>query len=100
MTRMHPQGNRLLIKVSEKKDFTTDAGLFIPSFVSSLTDNFVIGQVVEVGNGKKLTNGRRSVVDFTVGQKVFLSRFAGVRLWIDERPFLLVETTEVLCAVE
>ena len=90
-----PLGDRILVKVQEAEDKTT-GGIFLPD---SAQEKPQVGEVVQVGSGKRNDNGTIQAVDVQVGDKVLYSKYAGNELKLNAEEFILLREQDILAVV-
>jgi chaperonin GroES len=90
-----PLGDRILVKVQEAEDKTT-GGIFLPD---SAQEKPQVGEVVQVGSGKRNDNGTIQAIDVQVGDKVLYSKYAGNELKLNAEEFILLREQDILAVV-
>ena len=77
-----PLGDRIFIKVSASEE-TTAGGILLPDTAKEKPQ---VGEVVQVGPGKRNDDGSRQAPEVGVGDKVLYSKYAGtdIKLGSDE----------------
>lgn len=93
--KLRPIGNKVLVKLFEAKEKTA-GGLYIPTTAQEKTCE---GTVVAVGAGRVLPNGILIPMDVKVGDKVYVKRYGGMEVKIEEDTLLLVEADEDILGV-
>ena len=90
---LRPIGDRVLIK--RKEEITrTEGGLFIPE---KYVDRPAEGEVIAIGDGRILDNGREIKMRVKVGDMVLFAKFAGMEFG---EGFLIVHENEILAILE
>ena len=57
-------------------------------------------EVVAVGSGKLLDNGKRNQMEVEVGQVVLLGKYSGTEVKIDGQEYVIVDQREIMGIVE
>ena len=84
-----PLGNRVLIKMEEKKT-KTQSGIIIPETANQ--EKTTEGIVEAIGTDEAITVKK--------GDKVIYDKYAGTQVKIDEKDYLLLSIDDVLAVVE
>jgi chaperonin GroES len=90
-----PLGDRILVKVQEAEGKTT-GGIFLPD---SAQEKPQVGEVTQVGSGKRNDNGTIQAIDLQVGDKVLYSKYAGNELKLNDEEFILLREQDILAVV-
>jgi chaperonin GroES len=90
-----PLGDRILVKVQEAEDKTT-GGIFLPD---SAQEKPQVGEVTQVGSGKRTDDGKIQPIDVQVGDKVLYSKYAGNELKLNGDEFILLREQDILAVV-
>ncbi|OHD54148.1 MAG: co-chaperone GroES [Spirochaetes bacterium GWF1_51_8] len=84
-----PLGNRVLIKMEEKKT-KTQSGIIIPETANQ--EKTTEGIVDAIGTDEAITVKK--------GDKVIYDKYAGTQIKIDDKDFLLLSMDDILAVVE
>lgn len=87
-----PLEDRVLVKPIEA-DTKTASGLYLPE---ASKEKPVKGEVVAVGPGKRLENGKRGEMSIKVGDTVVYGKYAGTEVEIKNVKHLIMRETELL----
>lgn len=87
-----PLEDRVLVKPIEA-DTKTASGLYLPE---ASKEKPVKGEVVAVGPGKRLENGKRGEMSIKVGDTVVYGKYAGTEVEIKNIKHLIMRETELL----
>lgn len=87
-----PLEDRVLVKPIEA-DTKTASGLYLPE---ASKEKPVKGEVVAVGPGKRLDNGKRGEMSIKVGDTVVYGKYAGTEVEIKNVKHLIMRETELL----
>ena len=58
------------------------------------------GEVIAVGEGKKLDNGERVPLDIKEGDRVLFGKYAGTEIKLDGDEFLIMREDDILGVIE
>ncbi len=94
--KMRPLQDRILVKQLEGEDKSA-GGIIIPD---SAKEKPYQGEVIAVGNGKKLEDGTVRPLDVKKGDIILFERYAGTNVKIDGEEYLIMREDDVLAAVE
>merc|ERR1712070_172567 len=73
VSTVKPLGDRIFVKVSESEEKTA-GGILLPDTAKEKPQ---VGEVVQVGPGKRNDDGSRQAPEVGVGDKVLYSKYAG-----------------------
>ena len=95
-TIARPLADRVLIRplLAPEK---SEGGIYIPD---SAREKQFVGEVVEVGPGRKLDDGTREQMDVVAGQTVIYSRYAVADIELDGEEFAVVRESDILAITE
>ncbi len=93
--RLRPLGSRVVVRPlhSEEK---TPSGIIIPDTAKEKPRR---GEVIAVGSGKRLKNGKRVPLDVMVGDKVIFSEYSGDEVEINGEKYLIMDESDILAIV-
>ena len=94
--KIRPLQDRILVKRLELEEKST-GGIIIPD---SAKEKPMEGQVVSVGKGKVLDNGKLHVPDIKTGDTILFSKYAGSEVKIDGAEHLVMREDDILGVVE
>ena len=89
---IRPLHDRILIKRIEEAE-TVRGGIIIPDSAKEKPQQ---GEVVAVGNGKMLENGKRVPLDVHAGDRILFGKYAGSEIKKDGEEYLILREDEVL----
>ena len=94
--KIRPLQDRILVKriASEEK---TAGGIIIPD---NAKEKPMEGEVMAIGNGKRLEDGSLATPDLKVGDAVLFSKYAGSEVKIDGSEHLIMREDDILGVVE
>src|ERR671912_14661 len=90
---IRPLYDRIVVKRLESQDETTASGLIIPDSAKEKPQE---GEVVAVGKGKRLEDGKVVSLDVQVGDRILFGKYSGSEVKIDGNEFLIMREDEVL----
>ena len=94
-TNIKPMSDRILIRPTEQEE-TTQSGIFIPDTARERPQE---GEVVAVGPGRYLDNGKRLEMELKVGDKIIYSKYSGSEIEADDGDLLLMGSNDVLSKI-
>jgi chaperonin GroES len=93
---IRPLYDRIVVKRIEEQE-TKVGGLFIPD---SAKENPQEGEVVAVGKGKRLEDGKVVALDVQKGDRILFGKYSGNEIRIDGEDLLIMREDEVLGVLE
>ena len=94
--KIRPLQDRLVVKrVAEEE--VTKGGIIIPD---AAKEKPVEGEVVAVGSGKVLEDGKSRPLDVKVGDRVLFGKYSGNEIKLDGVEHLILREEEILGVVE
>jgi chaperonin GroES len=94
--KIRPLQDRLIVKrVAEENK--TKGGIIIPD---SAKEKPLEGEVIAVGNGKVLEDGKVRPLDIKAGDRVLFSKYAGTEIKIEGDDHLILREEDVLGVIE
>ena len=91
-TKIRPLRDRLIVKRLEDEEKTT-GGIIIPD---SAKEKPQAGEVIEIGNGKILEDGKVVPLEVKKGDRVLFGKYSGTEVKIDGEDFLILKEEDVL----
>lgn len=90
---IRPLADRVIVKVIQREE-KTPGGLFIPT--TAKDENLVWkAEVLAVGPGKVLENGSRREADFKRGDIVFLGKYLGKEMTLEDGKIVFVKFDDI-----
>ena len=93
---IRPLHDRVLVKRIEESE-TRIGGIIIPDSAKEKPSQ---GEVIAVGDGKMLEDGKRAAVDVKAGDRILYGKYSGSDIRVDGEEYLIVREDEVLGIVE
>lgn len=95
VSTVKPLGDRVFVKVSASEEKTA-GGIFLPDAAKEKPQ---VGEVVQVGPGKRNDDGSRQAIDIEVGSKVLYSKYAGTDIKLGNEEYVLLSEKDILAIV-
>lgn len=96
VSTVKPLADRVFVKVSASEEKTA-GGILLPD---SAKEKPQVGEVVQVGPGKRGDDGSRQDLDVSVGDKVLYSKYAGTDIKLGGDEFVLLSEKDILAIVQ
>ena len=93
---IRPLADRLVIKVIDDTE-QTSGGIFIPDSAKEKPQK---GEVIAVGPGKALEDGKREEMEVKVGDKVLFAKYAGTDVKVGHDELKIMSVADVLGIIE
>jgi len=93
--KTRPLHDRVLLKRIEEKE-TVKGGIIIPD---TAKEKPMEGEVISVGPGKVMEDGKRSPMDLKAGDRVLFGKYAGTEIKIDDEEYLILREEEILAVL-
>ena len=93
---LRPLGDRLVVKALAR-EAVTKSGIVLPD---TATEKPQEGEVLAVGSGKVLDNGKRSTLEVQVGQRVLFAKYAGTEVKVEGQEYLILRESDIVAIVE
>jgi chaperonin GroES len=91
-----PLEDRILVKPIEAESKTA-SGIYLPE---TAKEKPVRGEVMAIGPGKRLENGKRAEMSVRKGDTVFYGKYAGTEVELKGDKLLILRESELLGVVE
>ena len=95
VSTVKPLGDRILVKISEAEEKTA-GGILLPDTAKEKPQ---VGEVVQVGPGKRNDDGSFQAMEVKVGDKVLYSKYAGTDIKLAADEYVLLRESDVLAAL-
>jgi len=95
VSTVKPLGDRIFIKVSESEERTA-GGILLPDTAKEKPQ---VGEVVQVGPGRRNDDGSRQAPEVSVGDKVLYSKYAGTDIKLGADEYVLLSEKDILAVV-
>jgi chaperonin GroES len=94
--KVRPLQDRLLVRRVEEQE-KTKGGIIIPD---SAKERPLEGEVIAVGNGKRMDDGKLVALDVKKGDRILFGKYAGTEIKVDGIEHLILREDEVLGVIE
>ena len=94
--KLRPLHDRVIVKRLEAETKTA-GGIVIPD---SATEKPIKGEVVAVGNGKILEDGKVRPLDLKVGDKVLFGKYSGTEVKLDGQELVVMREEDVMAVLD
>ena len=94
--KVTPLSDRIVVRRIEAEE-TTTGGIIIPE---SAKERPLQGEVIAIGNGKRLEDGSVTPLDVKAGDRILFGKYAGTEIKVDGIEHLILREDEVLGVVE
>lgn len=89
---LRPLGERIIVHPLPQEE-VTKGGIIIPDTVK---EKPMQGEVVAVGSGKMLEDGKIIPLEVKVGDKVLYGKYSGTEVKVEGEEYLIVKESEIL----
>ena len=90
--KIRPLYDRIVVKRIEEQE-TIRGGIIIPDSAKEKPQE---GEVIAVGNGKRLEDGKVVPLDVKVGDRILFGKYSGSDIKLDGEELLIMREDEVL----
>jgi chaperonin GroES len=90
--KIRPLYDRIVVKRLEKQE-EMQGGLYIPDSAKEKPQE---GEVVAVGKGKRLEDGKLIPLDVAPGDRILFGKYSGSDIKLDGQEYLIMREDEVL----
>ena len=94
--KIRPLYDRIVVKRIEQEEQKV-GGLYIPDSAKEKPQE---GEVVAVGKGKRLEDGKVIPLDVQVGDRILFGKYSGQEIKLDGEEYLIMREDEVLAVLE
>jgi chaperonin GroES len=95
--KIRPLSDRVLVKRLENEEKTSAGGIIIPDTAKEKPQE---GEVVAVGPGKTLEDGKVQAMNVKAGDRVLFGKYAGTEVKIDDQEYLIMREDDILGVLE
>ena len=93
--KIRPLHDRVIVKRLEEERKTA-SGIVIPDTAAEKPDQ---GEVIAVGNGKVLEDGKVRPLDVKVGDRILFGKYSGSEIKIDDTDYVILREDEILAVI-
>jgi chaperonin GroES len=90
--KIRPLYDRIVVKRVEEQE-TVRGGIIIPDSAKEKPQE---GEVVAVGNGKRLEDGKLVPLDVKAGDRILFGKYSGSDIKLDGEEYMIMREDEVL----
>src|SRR2546430_10587052 len=94
---IRPLYDRIVLRRVENEAEKTHGGLYIPDSAKEKPQE---GEVVSVGKGKRLEDGKIVPLDVQPGDRILFGKYSGSDIKIDNEEYMIMREDEVLGILE
>ncbi len=94
--KLRPLGDRVVVKALSSETMTK-SGIVLPDTAKEKPQK---GEILAVGPGKVLDNGKRTKLEVSIGQQVLFAKYAGSEVKIDGEEYLILRESDIMGIVE
>ncbi len=94
--KIRPLQDRILVRRVQEEE-KTKGGIIIPD---TAKEKPIEGEIVAVGTGKVLENGKLRALDVKAGDRILFGKYAGNEIQVDGVEHLILREDEILGVVE
>jgi chaperonin GroES len=92
---LKPLADRVVVRPKQKEE-VTKSGLVLPDTAREKPQE---GEIVAVGPGRVLDDGKRLPMELKVGQSVLYAKYAGTEYKVEDEEYLILREPDVLAVV-
>ena len=92
---VRPLHDRVVVKRVEEKE-TVKGGIIIPD---TAKEKPMEGEVIAVGSGKVMDDGKRSAMDVKKGDRILFGKYSGTEIKIDDVDYIIMREDEILAVL-
>ena len=93
--KVKPLHDRVIVRRIEEEE-KTKGGIIIPD---TAKEKPVEGEIVAVGDGKLLENGKKQALEVKKGDRVLFGKYAGTEIKIDGEEHLIMREDDIIAIV-
>lgn len=94
--QVRPLHDRVLVRRIEEKE-VIKGGIIIPD---TAKEKPMEGEIIAVGPGKLMEDGKRSAVDVKPGDRVLFGKYSGTEIKIEDVDYVIMREEEILAVLE
>ena len=93
---LRPLGDRVVVKASAR-EAVTKSGIVLPDTAKEKPQE---GEILAVGPGKVLDNGKRTPLEVQIGQRVLFAKYAGSEVKVNDQEYLILRESDIMGILE
>ena len=94
--KIRPLHDRVIVKRVEEEE-VTKGGIIIPD---TAKEKPIEGEIVAVGAGKILENGKKQPLEVKKGDKVLFGKYAGTDITVEGEEHLIMREDDIIAVIE
>jgi len=94
--KLQPLEDKIIVKPLEEKE-VTKGGIVLPQTSKEKPEK---GEVIAVGPGKLLENGKRAGLSVKVGDKVVFKKYGPDEIKIEDKEYLIISEEDILAILK
>ncbi|NOZ63924.1 MAG: co-chaperone GroES [Caldiserica bacterium] len=94
--KVRPLSDRVLIKRLEEES-KTEGGIYLPETAKEKSQK---GEVIAVGEGKRLKNGKIVALSVKKNDKVLFDKFGGTEVKVEGEEYIILKEDDILAVIE
>jgi chaperonin GroES len=79
------------------RETVTKSGIVLPDTAKEKPQE---GEILAVGPGKILDNGKRTTMEVSVGQRILFAKYAGSEVKVGDEEYLILRESDIMGIVE
>lgn len=95
--KIRPLHDRVLVKRLDPQESTSTGGIIIPDTAKEKPQE---GEVVAVGPGKILDDGKVQPMNVKAGDKILFGKYAGTDVKLDDEEYIIMREDDILGVLE
>ncbi|MFH0888050.1 MAG: co-chaperone GroES [Planctomycetota bacterium] len=96
MMNIRPLADRIVVKPLDKEG-KTKGGIVLPDSAKEKPQE---GEIIAIGNGTLIDNGKRVPLSVKKGDKIIYGKFSGNEIKINNQEYLILKENEILAKIE
>ena len=93
---LRPLADRVVVKPLSRET-VTKSGIVLPDTAKEKPQE---GEILAVGPGKILDNGKRTTMEVSVGQRILFAKYAGTEVKVGDEEYLILRESDIMGIVE
>ena len=94
--KFRPLGDRIFVK-RETGQEKTASGLYIPDSAKEKPQE---GEVMAIGKGKRLEDGKLVELDVKVGDRILFGKYSGNDITLEGTEYMIMREDDILCILD
>src|SRR5437763_10567571 len=94
--KIRPLADRVAVQPLSRET-VTKSGIVLPDTAKEKPQE---GEILAVGPGKILDNGKRTTMEVSVGQRILFAKYAGTEVKVADEEYLILRESDIMGIVE